>query len=551
MKKLFKSILIISIALQPLIAAAAQSTFTESLMTTGVSSAPPSIPANLLATPVSDSQINLTWDASTSGGVYPIGGYRIFRGIDFVGTTTIATTSATIYSDIGLAASTTYSYTVEAFDTNSQYSGQSSPSATTTFPVPPAPTPSPTPTSPGSGGGNPGTEFRITALRVSPGNDQAEVAFETTMPAQSRVFWGVTPDYEAGSLQSLIYGMSHDLMLTGLTSGTTYFLRIQATNSSGTTVTTDSLFTTEVPAETGPMPNPSDFRAIPETDHIALTWQNPRDPRFDSVRIVRSETFFPKDQFDGVPIYEGAAESFNDANVTVGKTYYYAIFAKSNDGQFSSGAVAKARIAFPGEVVISPTSTDPFADLPQAANVDPKIALLTLADFDFIQEGKILAQVGNQTVAVNGSENLTIRLAYAKVPEILKTIAITLADPRDPTKSFPFLLRANADRTYYQATIGPLGRSGNYAMSIAILDFENMGLKRLHGNLMALAFAAMSIPVRVPFDIGGLLALLLLVLILALLLFLLRRVFAKKTPVMTPVPVLAQQPSDDIPVFIK
>ena len=91
---------------------------------------------------------------------------------------------------------------------------------------------------------------------------------------------------------------------------------------------------------------------------------------------------------------------------------------------------------------------------------------------------------------MNGSENLTIRLAYAKVPEILKTIGITLSDPQDPSKVFPFLLRVNADATYYEATIGPLGRSGNYALNIAVLDYQNQGLKRIGGNLRALAFAA-------------------------------------------------------------
>ena len=495
------------------------STFTESLVTTGVSPLPPSIPANLTATPVSDAQIDLTWDPSVGGGLYTVGGYRLFRDSNF-----LATTTGTSYADLGLTALTTYSYTVEAFDSHGQLSGQSAPVATTTFPIPPSPTPSPT-SNPTGGSSSSGTQLFISGIQVVPNLTQAMVSFETNMPTQSKVYWGLTADVELGSLSGLVYGTSHELQISGLEPGTTYFLRVEATNIQGVTVSTTDVFTTTSPAPVYSLPNPSDFTAEPKTDHIKLSWKNPDDPRFDSVRIVRSETFFPRDQFDGVPVYEGKGQLFNDPDVTVGKTYYYAIFAKGRDGLFSSGALAKARIAPAGEIVISATSTDPFANIPQSANVDPRVKGLILADFDFIQEGKILAQVGD-TVAVNGSENLIVRLKYEKVPEILKTIAITLADPKDPSKVFPFLLRVNADKSAYEANLAPLGRSGDYGMSIVILDYQDQGLKRIGGNLQALAFAAIPaipIAIRQGFDPLGFLFLLILILLLLLLLMLSRR----------------------------
>jgi hypothetical protein len=70
---------------------------------------PPSIPTGLSATPVSTSQINLSWTASADS--IGVTGYNVFRnGIK------IATTPSTTYSSVGLTAATTYSYSISAFD---------------------------------------------------------------------------------------------------------------------------------------------------------------------------------------------------------------------------------------------------------------------------------------------------------------------------------------------------------------------------------------------------------------------------------------------------
>ena len=138
-------------------------------------------------------------------------------------------------------------------------------------------------------------------------------------------------------------------------------------------------------------------------------------------------------------------------------------------------------------MIVLSTSTDPFANVPNALNVHPDIANLTLLDFDFIQDGKKIIHTGN-TVVIDGKKNLTVRLAYNKVPQILKTIAISLADPNDQTKIFTFLLRVNDDETAYEATIAPLANNGDYRLHAIILDYKNQGLKRLEGNLRAVVF---------------------------------------------------------------
>ena len=233
--------------------------------------------------------------------------------------------------------------------------------------------------------------------------------------------------------------------------------------------------------------NVLNFNAIPGNVSIFLSWQYPIDADIRSVRIVRSTVFFPVGISDGEVIFEGDALDVIDHDVVPGVLYYYALFARNSSGQYSSGVLAQARIAYPDEVIVLSTSTDPFANVPNALNVHPDIANLTLLDFDFIQDGKKIIHTGN-TVVIDGKKNLTVRLAYNKVPQILKTIAISLADPNDQTKIFTFLLRVNDDETAYEATIAPLANIGDYRLHAIILDYKNQGLKRLEGNLRAVVF---------------------------------------------------------------
>lgn len=85
----------------------------------------PSTPANLAASAVSTSQINLTWSASTDS--VGVTGYVVFRG-----GVQIATPATNSYSDTGLSASTNYSYTVKAKDAAGNTSAASAAANATT-----------------------------------------------------------------------------------------------------------------------------------------------------------------------------------------------------------------------------------------------------------------------------------------------------------------------------------------------------------------------------------------------------------------------------------
>ncbi len=92
---------------------------------------PPSVPTNLAATSTSSSQINLSWTASTDPDNTPSQlAYGVYRNGTWVATTTPGTTS---FSDTGLTASTTYTYTVSAQDLAGNTSDQSAAASATTL----------------------------------------------------------------------------------------------------------------------------------------------------------------------------------------------------------------------------------------------------------------------------------------------------------------------------------------------------------------------------------------------------------------------------------
>ncbi len=86
----------------------------------------PSTPANLTGTPVSASQVNLAWTASTDN--VGVTGYRVerCRGTSCTRFVQIATPTNTTHSDTGLSANTTYRYRVRATDAAGNLSSYSS-----------------------------------------------------------------------------------------------------------------------------------------------------------------------------------------------------------------------------------------------------------------------------------------------------------------------------------------------------------------------------------------------------------------------------------------
>lgn len=91
----------------------------------------PATPTGFTVNALSASQITLTWTASTDTGGSGLAGYKIYRG-----GTLISSSITTSYVDGGLAQSTTYCYTVAAYDGAGNISFQSISLCATTPPPP-------------------------------------------------------------------------------------------------------------------------------------------------------------------------------------------------------------------------------------------------------------------------------------------------------------------------------------------------------------------------------------------------------------------------------
>ncbi len=97
----------------------------------GADSQAPSVPSGLTATAASATQVNLAWQASTDN--VGVAGYTIYRDNSSIATVPGSSLS---YTDSSAMPSTTYSYTVDAFDAAGNHSAQSSPASVTTPAMP-------------------------------------------------------------------------------------------------------------------------------------------------------------------------------------------------------------------------------------------------------------------------------------------------------------------------------------------------------------------------------------------------------------------------------
>ncbi len=428
----------------------------------GSDTTPPTVPTGLTATPIATSQINLAWSASTDD--FELSGYQVFRdGVQ------IATTTTTAYSDVGLSASTTYSYYLTAFDTFNNISASSTVVATTTFATPT------TPVETEIGGTTFGTRIRLPgliSLEVIPSQYGAIVRYETAIHVRTIVRWGRSISYEIGSSAERSYSRFHEVRIDDLSPDTQYRFSIYGEDHMGISgVLTESSFVTLPLDDTTPPGVVTGFSVHPEGNDAKLTWQNPSDIDFSHVRILRSESFFPGNIDEGWLVYEGdGTEAFDSDVVEEGRRLYYTIFAYDESGNISSGAVAWFSISGEGsvpEVVVDPSRND---------------IELTFDSILFYQDNKEVPH-DRGTVSIDGGKHLTIAIPYASLPEHLKTILVSVVPEHDASKVLSFILHINSLKTAYTARLAPLGIGGDFTVRVSVFDFKTAQVGYTSGKI--------------------------------------------------------------------
>jgi len=290
----------------------------------------PTAPTNLSATAVSSSQINLSWTASTDN--VPIAGYKVYRG-----GAQIAITTATSYSDTGLAAATTYTYTVAAYDAAGDVSPQSAPASATTL---------------GTGAQGP----VISAFSATPA---------TIVAGQSSTLsWSVSGS-PAPSL-SINNGVGNVSGQTSVsvypTATTTYTLT--ATNSAGTA---SANATITVNPDTTPPSVPTNLVATAESaSAIGLSWSASTDP----VGVAGYNVYR-----NAVQVGTTTATAYTDSGLTAATTYTYTVAAYDAAGNVSAPSAPASATTFAwtslGGCPVFPSTSiwnTPAANLPVDVN---------------------------------------------------------------------------------------------------------------------------------------------------------------------------------------
>ncbi len=431
----------------------------------GGDTTPPSIPTGLIAIPVATSQIDLAWGTSTDDVI--LSGYRVYRDDVNIATTTLAS-----YSDIGLIASTTYTYYVTSFDSFMNVSASSTVVSTTTLSSTTPPTPTPAPTAPN--GPQYGSIVRlaeIISLRIIPSQTGAVIRYETSGHVRSVVKWGTSISYELGSVAERSFSKFHETSITDLNPDTQYKFSIQGENNIGRFGTlTESTFRTLSVTDTIPPSNVFSLSAREELGDVILAWQNPPEQDFDHVRILRSEKFYPSDTADGWVVYEGNGESVRDKGALKDeKTQYYTVFTYDALGNISSGAVVRVAKKSP--------QGEPEIDISEENSMQLTVDQITL------MQDNIRIPFQRGTAVINGGKHLTISIPYSALPEHLKTILVTLTSPQDTSKELNFLLRVDTDKTAYVAHLAPLGTAGHFPLRIAIFDFKTSQIGFVRGRI--------------------------------------------------------------------
>lgn len=293
---------------------------------------PPSVPANLSATPVSQTQINVSWSESTDN--VGVSGYELERctGDSCSSFEQIATPTLTSYADTGRSPNTTYRYRVRAVDAADNRSAYST-TATATTPDTTAPTAPGTPTFSNI------TMTSATASWTAAMDDVGVTGYEYRL--------------NSGAWQTL--GNVLSVGLTGLSAATNYTFEVRARDAAGNRGPESSAsFTTPDTAPPSAAGTPT-FSNVAMNSAIA-SWA----PATDNVGVVGYDYQLNSGAWQSL----GNVTSVGLSGLSAATTYTFRVRARDaagNVGSASSASFTTVDTAAPsvptGLSATAPTST--------------------------------------------------------------------------------------------------------------------------------------------------------------------------------------------------
>jgi len=268
---------------------------------------PPSVPGGFVATVISANRVNLAWNPATDTGGSGLAGYVIYlNGVQ------IAATSNTNYSATNLLASTSYCFTVAAYDKASNVSAQGSQGCVTTLAAPPA------------------APSALQAATVS--DTQINLAWVDTSVNESGFDIESAPAASGSWTQigSVGAGVTN-YTVTGLAALTPYYFRVRAYNSAGNSTysgiaNSTTLFVPDVTAPT--MPSVVTATAA-SSSQINLVWNPATDVGGSGMAGYQVYE-------NGTKIATVTAASYMVTGLSASTQYCFTIAAYDNAGNISA-----------------------------------------------------------------------------------------------------------------------------------------------------------------------------------------------------------------------
>jgi len=346
---------------------------------------PPTVPAGVSATAVSPGEIDVSWSASTDN--VGVTGYTVYRNGAFLAT---AGASVTAWADTTVAASTTYSYSVDAFDAAGNHSARST-SASATTPATPDTQP---PTVPAGVGAQVGPVGEVDVTWNAATDNVAVTGYAI---------------YRDGALLATVSGSSlayADRTAAGLT---TYGYTVDAFDAAGNhsgpslaaTVTTPDWASPSVPAGLA--------ATVVSGGEIDLTWS----ASTDNVGVI-GYTVYRNDV--AIATTPGETLSYASTDLSHGLTYTYAVDAYDAAGNHTArsapvSATTPDDIAptTPGDLAASATSPTAVSVSWSASNDN-----VGVTGYDVYRDGVEVTTLGSSarsyqdTVASGSTESYTV-----------------------------------------------------------------------------------------------------------------------------------------------
>lgn len=292
-------------------------------LTVGDVTIPPVAPSVLAATPVSNSQINLTWvdnDVTETG-------FKIERctGLDCTDFAEIGVVGVNVtgYSDSGLAGSTSYSYRVRAYNGIGD-SDYSNPASATTQPDP---TP---PAAPSGLTATAVSSSQINLVWMDNSSDETGFKIERCTGADCTSF------AQIATTGANITSFSN----TGLAASTSYSYRVRAYNAVGDSSYTDAASAMTQAAPTVPVAPANLVATVISKSQINLSWTD-NSGNETGFRIERCKGSTCTN-FALIATVGANVTSYSNIKLNAGATYRYRVYAYNTVGKSAYSNIVTA-----------------------------------------------------------------------------------------------------------------------------------------------------------------------------------------------------------------